>query len=179
MKQYIIIGCMVVGLALLIGTGHWQTVQADAGKTAAQEALNWNRFDKALALAKQTNKPIVVDVYTDWCHWCTVMDEKTYGDKGIQAQLNKSFILVKLDAESPKPMIVQGRSVSEAQVAAMLKVTSYPTTWFLTSEGQPIAPLKGYVPPEKFAPVLRYIEGGFYTEMDFDMYMEREKPKKK
>lgn len=179
MKQYVIIACTIIGLGLLIGTGHWQTVQADAGKTAAHEALTWHRFDKALALAKQTNKPIVVDVFTDWCHWCKVMDEKTYGDKDIQTQLNKSFILVKLDAESPKPLIVEGRSVSEAQVASMLKVKSYPTTWFMTPDGKPIAPLKGFVPPERFAPVLRYIEGGHYTKMDFDMYMEREKPKKK
>lgn len=179
MKRYIMITCTILGLALLIGAGHWQTVQADAGKSKAHEALNWHRFDRALALAKQTNKHIVVDFYTDWCHWCDVMDEKTYGDKGIQAQLNKSFILVKLDAESPKPLVIQGRSVSEAQVAAMFKVTSYPTTWFMTADGKPIAPLKGFVPPERFAPVLRYIEGGFYTQMDFDMYMEREKPKKK
>lgn len=178
MKRYLIIGCMVVALAISIGAGHWQTVQADAGKTAAHEALTWNRFDKALALAKQTKKYIVVDFYTDWCHWCKVMDEKTYGDKGIQAQLNKSFILVKLDAESPKPLIIDGRSVSEAQIAAMFKVNTYPTTWFMTADGKPIAPVKGYVPPERFAPILRYIEGGYYTKMEFDMYMEREKPKK-
>ena len=42
---------MVVALAISIGAGHWQKVQADAGKTAAHEALTWNRFDKALALA--------------------------------------------------------------------------------------------------------------------------------
>ena len=106
------------------------------------------------------------------------MDEKTYGDKGIQAQLNKSFILVKLDAESPKPLIIDGRSVSEAQTAAMFKVNSYPTTWFMTADGKPIAPVKGYVSPERFAPILRYIEGGYFTKMEFDIYMEREKPKK-
>ena len=57
----------------------------------------------------------------------------------------------------------------------MFRVNSYPTTWFLSSEGRPIIPVKGYYGPELFAPMLRFVEGGWYEKMDFDTYMEREK----
>jgi len=138
---------------------------------------NWQRLDKALALAKVSGKLIVVNFYTDWCPNCRRMNEKTYRDDGVLKQLNESFISVKLNAESSRPLTIEGQSVSEAQVALMFRVNSYPTTWFLSSEGRPLIPVRGYYGPELFAPILRFVEGGWYEKMDFDMYMEREKKK--
>ncbi len=136
---------------------------------------NWQRLDRALALAKDSGKLIIVNFYTDWCPNCRRMNEKTYRDEGILKQLSKSFISVKLNAESSQPLIIEGQAVTEYQVALMFRVNSYPTTWFLSSEGRPILPVRGYYGPDLFAPMLRFVEGGWYEKMDFDMYMEREK----
>lgn len=138
---------------------------------------DWQRFDKALELAKESGKLIIVNFYTDWCPNCRRMNEKTYRDEVVLKQLSKSFIPVKLNAESSRPLIIEGQTVTEYQVALMFRVGSYPTTWFLTSEGRPLLPVKGYYGPDLFAPMLRFVEGGWYEKMDFDMYMEREKKK--
>ena len=34
-------------------------------------------LDDALKLSKESNKPIMIDFYTDWCGWCKVLDEKS------------------------------------------------------------------------------------------------------
>ena len=153
----------------------------DGAEKATKKATepDWQRLDTALALAKVSDKLIIVNFYTDWCPNCRRMNEKTYRDEGVLKQLNESFISVKLNAESSRPLIIEGQTVTEYQVALMFRVGSYPTTWFLTSEGRPLLPVKGYYGPDLFAPMLRFVEGGWYEKMDFDMYMEREKRGKK
>ena len=53
--------------------------------TFAQEA----KFHKnipwadALKMAKEQNKHIFVDAYTEWCYWCKVMDKKTFTDAKV------------------------------------------------------------------------------------------------
>ena len=101
------------------------------------------------------------------------MDEKTYGNDAIEVQLNKSFLLVKINAESKNVVKFEGRNLTEAQIASMFRVRSFPTTWFLEPDGEPITSASGYFAPDKFAPVLRYIEGGWYTKMPFDQFLTR------
>lgn len=168
--------CMAIAVSMTVGVP-----PASAGNGNEKEVAepDWQRLDKALALAKGSGKLIIVNFYTDWCPNCKRMNEKTYRDAAVLKQLSKSFIPVKLNAESSQPLIIEGQTVTEYQVALMFRVNSYPTTWFLSSEGRPIIPVRGYYAPDLFAPMLRFVEGGWYEKMDFDMYMEREKRDKK
>ena len=43
----------------------------------------WMKFDEGIAKGSKENKNIIVDFYTDWCHWCKVMDEKTFVSTSI------------------------------------------------------------------------------------------------
>jgi thioredoxin-related protein len=74
----------------------------DQGKTTRQQdgTLQWLTIEEADALRKEgTNKRFLVDVYTDWCGWCKVMDKKTFTDPGLIAYLNENFHVVKFNAE--------------------------------------------------------------------------------
>ena len=181
------VACIAVVFGLTVGTLNVSAVDG-AGNATGDGAVDgagegtekpvepdWQRLDKALALAKDFGKLIIVNFYTDWCPNCRRMNEKTYRDEGVLKQLAKSFISVKLNAESSQPLTIQGQTVTEYQVALMFQVGSYPTTWFLTSDGRPLLPVKGYYGPDLFAPMLRFVEGGWYEKMNFDVYMEREK----
>ena len=166
--------CLAIAVSATVGVP-----TATAGDENDKKAVepDWQRLDKALALAKDAGKLIIVNFYTDWCPNCRRMNEKTYRDEGVLKQLSKSFIPVKLNAESSQQLIIEGQAVTEYQVALVFQVNSYPTTWFLSSDGRPLIPVRGYYGPELFAPMLRFVEGGWYEKMDFDMYMEREKKK--
>lgn len=162
----------IISLAVMlpfIGTA----MPAGAGDGDTTGGLTWHRYDKALPLAKKQNRFVLIDFYTDWCGWCDVMDEKTYADPSVKALLEKSFILVKVNAESRRFVKLRGQNVTEVRLASIYRVKSYPTTWFLQPDGKAIAPVNGYVTPEKFERILRYISEGVYHKMGFEQYMNR------
>ena len=126
--------CLAAAFCLAIGSLDAAATDGDE-KEAAEP--NWQRLDKALALAKDSGKHIIINFYTDWCPNCRRMNERTYRDDEVLKQLQQAFIPVKLNAESSSPLIIEGQTISEAQVAMMFRVNSYPTTWFLSPEGRP------------------------------------------
>ncbi|MBI4550832.1 MAG: DUF255 domain-containing protein [Candidatus Latescibacteria bacterium] len=173
MTRWLTVGCAVV-LLVVIGRSVLVNVESSHARKTENTGLTWNRYDRGLVLAKQQNKHVLIDFYTDWCGWCKTMDEKTYGDKSIQAILTSKFVLVKVNAESKQTVQVNGKTVTEAQVAAMYRVNGYPMTWFLDPDGKAVSPVSGYVPPDEFSPILTYVGDGWYKRMKFEQFVKRQ-----
>ncbi|MBL0144624.1 MAG: DUF255 domain-containing protein [Chitinophagaceae bacterium] len=64
-----------------------------------KEKINWLTLAEAEKAFKANPKPILIDVYTDWCGWCKVMDKDTYSKKNVINYINKNYYAVKFDAE--------------------------------------------------------------------------------
>jgi uncharacterized protein YyaL (SSP411 family) len=47
------------------------------------EAVNWVTFEQAVELSKKDKRKVFIDVYTDWCGWCKVMDKNTFSDPKV------------------------------------------------------------------------------------------------
>jgi thioredoxin-related protein len=134
-----------------------------------------NSFEKALKKAKQEDKKIIVDVYTDWCGWCKKMDADSYGNEDIKEIIEDDFILVKLNAEGSGKIKYNGNEYSESDLAIYFEVTGYPTTVFLESSGKLIEykydkvkmkNLPGYFKPKDFKKMLKYIRDEKYKDTD-------------
>ena len=84
-----------------------------------------------------------------------------------------------MNAELAKSLNVNGKSVTERQVAQEFRVTGFPTTCFLKPDGEKIACLPGYSGPGNFANVLSYIKDKAYEkEMRLDEYIKEKEQKK-
>jgi thioredoxin-related protein len=127
---------------------------AEAGGSAPLGWLNWNQ---GISEASITKRPILVDVYTDWCGWCKRMDRDVYSRDDVRAYLNQHFILVRLNAESADEASFGGRTLTSRALAQQLRVSGYPTTIFLKANGDHIANVPGYVPADRFKLMLQYI----------------------
>ncbi|MDY0780696.1 thioredoxin family protein [Tenacibaculum sp. IB213877] len=139
--------------------------------TSAQE-IKWLSFEEAFELNKANPKPILVDLYTDWCGWCKKMDATTYKNEVIVKYINDNYYAVKLDGEGKDNInfkgktfkfVQNGRSKYHELAAAILKgKMSYPSTAFFNTEEQFLQAVPGYLSKERFEKILAYFRGDAY-----------------
>jgi thioredoxin-related protein len=107
------------------------------------------------------------------------MDKDTYTNKEVKKLLADNYVAVRLNAESSRSFSINGKKLTERQVAQDFKVNGYPTTCFLKPNGERIACLPGYAGPDHFVDVLSYIKDKAYEkEMRLDDYIKEKEQKK-
>jgi len=100
-------------------------------------AIQWMGYEQGLKLAKEKGRPTMIDVYTDWCGWCKVLDKEVY-TKAEVIELSKSFVCIKVDGDKAKELV------------AKHQVKGYPTIFFTDKDGKEVHRIVGYEPAEKF-----------------------------
>jgi thioredoxin-related protein len=128
--------------------------------SARGESIQWRDWNTGIRDAEASKRPMLVDVYTDWCGWCRRMDKDVYARPDVRDYLSKRFVTVRLDAEDETAALYEGRKYSYRTLASRFRVTGYPTTIFLRPGGEHIANVPGYVPADRFLLLLRYIGDG-------------------
>jgi thioredoxin-related protein len=166
-RRFSILASLLV-LALIVMT---TSGISDPSKSETKESPNWVKYDEGLKLAMKTERPILVDFYTNWCRFCKKMDKETFSDTMIAEFLNENFVTVKVNAESRNTVKTADGAVSERQLARSFGVRGYPTYWFLKPNGEKINYSSGYAPPNKFINILRYIGEGHYESKTFKDYL--------
>jgi thioredoxin-related protein len=129
---------------------------------AGPESFSWVSWDAGLQQARQQQRPVLVDVYTQWCGWCKRMDRDVYSREDVRDYLGEKFVTVKLDAEASEGAKYEGRAYTSRTLASQFRITSYPTTLFLKPNGEHLVSVPGYIAPEKFLLLLRYIRDGHF-----------------
>ena len=144
--------------------------------TSASESSSWIGFDDGLAKAQKENKSILVDFYTDWCHWCKVMDEKTFNESTVKGKLEERFVTVRLNAEDKNSTAsYKGDSYTNVQLTQAFGVTGFPTLAFLDPGGEIITTVPGYVPAETFLHILNFIDQKMYEKnVSFDDFVKQQ-----
>lgn len=77
-----------------------------------ENRLVWHTIDqieKLQAKNPEQSKKVIVDVYTNWCRWCKVMDEKTFTDAALIKYLNDNYYMVKFNAEIKEELTFKGK----------------------------------------------------------------------
>jgi hypothetical protein len=55
--------------------------------------------EEALALARDSERPLLVSIGYSACHWCHVMERESFEDPEIAALMNEKFVCIKVDRE--------------------------------------------------------------------------------
>lgn len=152
------------------------------------QKVKWISFEQAVEKTKKEPRKIIIDIYTDWCHWCNVMDTKTYSNPEIAKYINKHYYAVKLNAETLDTIKFKGhvfvnrqikaRYPNDFAIALLQGKLSYPSFVFMNENLEVITVLKGFLDPKKFEPYLNYISQGEYLKkIKFDDYLNTFKSK--
>ena len=155
----------------------------DQVKGQEKQLVKWHTIEEVQELVKKEPRKIYIDMYTDWCGWCKVMDKKTFTDPKIADQLNTNFYAVKFDAEGKENVdfknqtfrfVAQGaRGYHELAAALMQGKMSYPTSIFLDENLNIIAPLPGYQKPDQLDPILEFIGDDHYKTVNYQQFLDK------
>lgn len=135
----------------------------------------WHSLEDAEKNYEEAKRPILIDLYTDWCGWCKVMDRKTYDDPRVSAYLDKKFYPVKVNAEGRKEINFNGRKfrfnpqyrTHEFAIYLTNGQLSYPTTVIIPADGSAPQVIPGYMEPKDFEKILKYFGEGKHGKVPY------------
>jgi len=138
----------------------------------AQNQVKWYTIEEAFKLSAEEPRKMMIDVYTDWCSWCKVMDNSTFNNEHIAEYLNSNYYPVKFNAEQKEDVNIDGvtyKFVNEGsrgyhQLAAALLngQLAYPSTVFLDEEKKMLQPVQGYIKAPQFDEIIRFFGNDNY-----------------
>jgi len=120
----------------------------------AHNPVNWFPWsEEAFEKAEEENKPVLLSVGYSTCHWCHVMERKSFEDLEIAKYLNKNYVAIKVDRE-------QNPHIDDTYMNAVRMLSGsggWPMTVWLTPEKLPF--MGGtYFPPNRFLSLLKQMK---------------------
>lgn len=144
--------------------------------------INWMSFEEAVKLNETAPKKIFIDVYTDWCGWCTKMDQTTFTDPSIVEYMNENFYAVKFNAEQTEPVEFMGNTFINPNTTGTRKGThqlaqsllqgkmSYPSYVFMNEKNQLLTIVPGYADAKTFMPILKFFGTDAFLTMTWEEF---------
>ena len=112
----------------------------------AQGSVAWKEWGQSpFAEAKRLGKPVLVDAEATWCHWCHVMEARTYGDPVVAGVINNAIVAIKADID---------RHPDAQELYADI---GWPGTTIYAPDGRVLWRHRGYVPKEDLLPILHRV----------------------
>lgn len=136
-------------LAVVVGLA----IPLSAGRSSASVIWEPYTHDR-MSQARAGGKPVVIDVFADWCIPCHELERYTYTDAEVIRALDP-YVRLKLDVTNPSSPLAR-------EVTLAYRVVGVPTIMFFAPDGQEIrgARIVGFVPPEAFLEAVRLAGDG-------------------
>lgn len=135
------------------------------------QQINWMTIDEALAMQKKSPKPIFMDVYTDWCGPCKMLDKNTFQTKEVADFINANYYAVKFNGEGNSDVNYKGKKYSNPgydttrkgrnsmhEFTGFLKVEGYPSMYILDKKGDIAKVIVGYYQPEQLLSEIKTVK---------------------
>jgi len=135
--------------------------------------VKWLTIEQADSLFAKNPKPMLIDVYTDWCGWCKYMIKTTFANKGIAGYINNNFYPVRFNAETLDTISYQGKIYTNPGIGGKPKHDfakyllngrfSFPTIVY-TDRQRNLYQIPGYTEIKDIEPLLIY----FSEDLNFN-----------
>jgi uncharacterized protein len=122
---------------------HAETGIIDNGHPSSAAGISWQGWsDDLFERAKKENRFVILDLEAIWCHWCHVMDAKTYSNPDVIKVLKSKFITVKVDQDS------------RPDLSNRYEDYGWPATIVFSPGGVELVKKAGFIPPEEMVAML-------------------------
>lgn len=138
---------------------HLQRVPSPTG-------LQWEtNYDTAVQRAKEKKVPLILFFTgSDWCGWCTRLEEEVLNTNDFMAAAQDHFVFLKVDFPRSKSQDSQTKEQNQT-LKSRFNIRSYPTLVLFDPVQQRQIGVTGYRPggPKPFADHLMRMVGDFHT----------------
>jgi thioredoxin:protein disulfide reductase len=149
-------GVVLLCVAVLLRAG---TLDAPSTKDSVLRwELTWDGapaqpspVDRALAAARASGKPVMIDFFAEWCAACKELDRATYVAPQVVAE-SQRFVRIKVDGTN-------GQDSLDA-LYQRFKIEGLPTVAFVSSRGEILEHPRvlGFLGPEEFLEEMRRVQ---------------------
>ena len=129
----------VIAIPFFLQPKHSPNTPSAPGATSSAGATS------TLGDKSTTGKVVMLDFYTDWCGYCTKMDEEVYPQADVKTAM-AAYEFRKINAE-------QGDA--NKALAEKYQIHAYPTIVFVDAKGNEVHRIEGYEPAAQFADELK------------------------
>lgn len=111
-------------------------------ESAERTRVEWREWGpEPFEVADRSGKPVLLSLSASWCSWCHEMDEETYSEPRIAANVNDGFVPVRVDVDR------------NPRVRERYNMGGFPSTVFLTPDGELLTGA-GYLGPDGMRQVI-------------------------
>ncbi len=147
-------------------------------RTTNEQKVQWLKLDEVTAKVKEQNKPVLIDLYTDWCYWCKVMDKKTYSKSKVIDYINGHFYSARVNAETKDILNWNNKTynynadykINDFALYVTNGQASFPTTIIITDDNPMPISIAGFMEPKEMEKILKYFGDGAYKTMNFPQF---------
>lgn len=112
----------------------------------SNDGIRWQSWKADLfEKAKAENRFVLLDLEAVWCHWCHVMDDKTYSNEKVKTLIDSKYLPVKVDQDA------------NPDLSNRYGDWGWPATIIFAPDGSEIVKLQGYIPPERMIALLEAV----------------------
>lgn len=153
---------LLTALFAIITLGSSFSQAADKVAASPAASIQWQDFEPGMKAIKDGKKKGFLHFYTDWCHYCKVMNKETFVNPQIIAYLNENFVNIRVNADQEKA------------VAEMFRVKPVPDNWFIGDDAKPLSHQPGYIPADKLLVMLQFLHTDSFKTMKFSEFVQQQ-----
>lgn len=154
-KKFTLITCAVISIA----SAAYLSFQKASDASIDNSKIHWLTVEEAMQAHADDPKKLFFDMYTDWCGWCKVMDQKTFTNANVISTINENYYPIKFNAEQKQSVTFDGQQYQFMPIGRkgihglayklLDRRASYPSFVLLDENLDPINIIVGYQPPEQ------------------------------
>jgi len=130
-------------------------------------------FPEDVRDAAREKKRLLLYFGQDGCPYCKELMQTNFTQRAIVDKTRKHFVAIALNVWGDRDTNwIDGRRMTEKELARALRVQFTPTVLFLDEKGAVVARLNGYYPPQRFSAALDYAAGIAGKGRTFEDYMQ-------